>query len=179
MAFRGLFIGIDRYMSPDINELSCARRDAVALEALFSDTLREVAARCSDMVPVAARVAEILYPTLDLNRVGWLVLRLIYGVPAAVTDLAREAGADLLRGEYGALVQAGLGEPSSIGGADDATLLRAVGGDSGKLSLVRVGRTARRSSCRDGRGVDTCSSSIRSVTGPSAPRPRCEGTTLG
>jgi hypothetical protein len=39
MAFFGIFIGVDRYQSPDINWLSCARRDAVALEALFSDTL--------------------------------------------------------------------------------------------------------------------------------------------
>jgi helicase len=39
LAFLGLFIGIDRYLSPDVNELSCARRDAVALEALFTDTL--------------------------------------------------------------------------------------------------------------------------------------------
>lgn len=39
MAFRGLFIGIDRYQSSEINELSCARRDAVALEALLSDTV--------------------------------------------------------------------------------------------------------------------------------------------
>lgn len=39
MAFRGLFIGVDRYASRDINWLSCAKRDAVALEALFSDTL--------------------------------------------------------------------------------------------------------------------------------------------
>src|SRR5437763_9843532 len=39
MQFRGLFIGIDRYISPQINWLSCARRDAVALEALFADTL--------------------------------------------------------------------------------------------------------------------------------------------
>jgi replicative superfamily II helicase len=38
MAFKGLFIGIDRYASADINWLSCARRDAVALHALFSDT---------------------------------------------------------------------------------------------------------------------------------------------
>jgi helicase len=41
MAFRGLFIGIDRYVSPDVDELTCAGRDAVALEALFSDTLGE------------------------------------------------------------------------------------------------------------------------------------------
>ena len=39
MAFRGLFIGIDRYQSPAIGELSCACRDAMALNALFTDTL--------------------------------------------------------------------------------------------------------------------------------------------
>src|SRR5260370_36198364 len=39
MAFRGLFIGVDRYASRQINWLSCAKRDAVALDALFSDTL--------------------------------------------------------------------------------------------------------------------------------------------
>ena len=39
MSFHGLFIGIDRYASPAINWLSCAKRDAIALEALFQDTL--------------------------------------------------------------------------------------------------------------------------------------------
>ncbi|MEA2691115.1 MAG: ATP-dependent helicase, partial [Acidobacteriota bacterium] len=39
MRFHGLFIGIDRYASTEIAELTCARRDAVALEALFADTL--------------------------------------------------------------------------------------------------------------------------------------------
>ncbi len=39
MAFKGLFIGIDRYDSPEINWLSCATRDAKALHALFTDTL--------------------------------------------------------------------------------------------------------------------------------------------
>ena len=39
MAFRGLFIGIDRYRSLAIGDLSCARRDATALDALFADTL--------------------------------------------------------------------------------------------------------------------------------------------
>jgi helicase len=39
MAFHGLFIGVDRYASRHINWLSCAKRDAVALEALFADTL--------------------------------------------------------------------------------------------------------------------------------------------
>ena len=38
MAFKELFIDIDQYASDDINELSCARRDAIALHALFMDT---------------------------------------------------------------------------------------------------------------------------------------------
>ena len=38
MSFKGLFIGIDRYSSAEINCLSCARRDATALRALFMDT---------------------------------------------------------------------------------------------------------------------------------------------
>jgi hypothetical protein len=36
MAFKGLFIGIDRYVSAEINWLSCATRDATALHALFN-----------------------------------------------------------------------------------------------------------------------------------------------
>jgi helicase len=39
MAFKGLFTGIDRYASPGIDWLSCSGRDAMALHALFSDTL--------------------------------------------------------------------------------------------------------------------------------------------
>jgi hypothetical protein len=39
MAFYGLFIGINRHASNKINELSFARRDAVALHALFTDML--------------------------------------------------------------------------------------------------------------------------------------------
>jgi len=46
--FKGLFIGVDRYASPSINWLSCARRDAVALHALFSDTLGGAAALLVD-----------------------------------------------------------------------------------------------------------------------------------
>lgn len=38
MALHGLFIGIDRFASPRINWLSCARRDALALHTLFTDT---------------------------------------------------------------------------------------------------------------------------------------------
>jgi hypothetical protein len=102
-------------------------------------TARGVAARPSDLLPVAARVAEILHPALDLGyRVGRLVVRLTYGVPGAVADIAREAGADLLRGDYCALANAGLGEPSAIAASDEATLLAAVAGDRNKVTIVRT-----------------------------------------
>lgn len=39
MAFRGVFIGVDRYASDQINWLGSAVRDAVGLHALFTDTL--------------------------------------------------------------------------------------------------------------------------------------------
>jgi helicase len=39
MPFRGLFVGVDRYHSPAINWLTCAKRDAVALHAIFADNL--------------------------------------------------------------------------------------------------------------------------------------------
>ena len=38
MAYLGLFVGVDRYASPDISWLSSAARDATALYALFGDT---------------------------------------------------------------------------------------------------------------------------------------------
>ncbi len=101
--------------------------------------VRSVATRASDLLPVAARVAEILHPTLDLgHRVGRLVVRLTYGVPGAVADIAREAGADLLRGDYCALAKAGLGEPSAIAASDDRTLLAAVAGDRNKVTIMRA-----------------------------------------
>ena len=42
---RCAFIGVDKYQDPDIRELGGARRDALALWALFSDTLPDVQAR--------------------------------------------------------------------------------------------------------------------------------------
>lgn len=48
MKFRALFVGIDRYASTQINELSCARRDAVALHALFTDNLGKGAELLTD-----------------------------------------------------------------------------------------------------------------------------------
>lgn len=56
MAFRGLFIGIDRYVSSGIDELTCARRDATALEALFADTLGKSTVLLTDADATRARI---------------------------------------------------------------------------------------------------------------------------
>src|SRR6516165_6436481 len=58
MAFKGLFIGIDRYASAEINWLSCARRDATALHALFTDTLGGDTALLTDGQATAAAIGE-------------------------------------------------------------------------------------------------------------------------
>src|SRR5207244_13365678 len=63
--FHGLFVGIDRCASPDINWLSCARRDATALHALFSDTFGDGAVLLTD---AAATTAAIQAEFDQLNR---------------------------------------------------------------------------------------------------------------
>jgi helicase len=58
MAFKGLFIGIDRYNSPEINWLSCANRDAKALHALFTDTLGGETMLLTDEQATVAAIRE-------------------------------------------------------------------------------------------------------------------------
>lgn len=65
MIFRGLFIGIDRFASPRIDWLGCARRDAVALHALFSDTLGGESVLLTDE---AATRAAIEYECKKLSQ---------------------------------------------------------------------------------------------------------------
>jgi helicase len=100
--------------------------------------IRAAAARTSDMLPVTAKVAELLHPELDLgDRIGRLVVRLTYGIAAAAVDLARIAGADLTRGDYCRLAAADLVEPDAIRMADDARLLACLDEDPIKVILVR------------------------------------------
>ena len=109
--------------------------------------IRGVAARTCVLLPAAARVAEILHPSLDLSeRIGRLVVRLTYGVSGAVVDLAREIGAELLRGDYYRLERANLVEPQAIESASDEVILRCIDGSGDKLKRVREGaeRAAQR-----------------------------------
>jgi helicase len=99
--------------------------------------IRSVASRTCDLLAVAAQTAEILQPTLDLaDRVGRLAIRLTYGVPSSAADLAREAGAALLRGDYCRLAEADLCEPDSIEAAAETKLLACVDGDRRKLAII-------------------------------------------
>ena len=100
--------------------------------------IRAVAARTCDLLPTAARIAEFLHPDLDLgDRIGRLAIRLTLGVPAAITDLARYAGADLLRGDYRRLAAAGLCEPAAIAAAPEKSLLECIDNDVRKLVVLR------------------------------------------
>jgi replicative superfamily II helicase len=61
MALRGLFVGIDRYAHPQANWLHCARRDATALHALFTDTLGPGAELLTDQQATRAAIeAQLL-----------------------------------------------------------------------------------------------------------------------
>jgi uncharacterized caspase-like protein len=58
VTFKGLFIGVDRYASAEINWLSCASRDATALHALFTDTLGGETTLLTDGQATAMAIAE-------------------------------------------------------------------------------------------------------------------------
>ena len=58
MPFKGLFIGIDRYASPGIDWLSCARRDAAALHGLFTDSMGGETVLLTDEQATRAAVQE-------------------------------------------------------------------------------------------------------------------------
>lgn len=59
MAFKGLFIGIDRYASAEINWLACASRDATALHGLFTDTLGGETMLLTDSQATVAAIREL------------------------------------------------------------------------------------------------------------------------
>jgi helicase len=121
--------------------------------------IRGVAGRTCDLVPVAARVAEILNPTLDLgDRVARLTVRLTYGVPSAAADIAREGGAQLLRGDYCRLAAAGLSEPDGIEKATDKQLLDCLDGDKRKLGILR--EASKRVSQRRAQLIETISPAL-------------------
>lgn len=100
--------------------------------------IRGISARTCDVIGTAARIAEILHPGLDLSdRIDRLRIRLNLGIPGQATDLGREAGQELARGNYLALVRAGLTSSERIMTASDAAILACVDDSSERLAVVR------------------------------------------
>ena len=80
-----------------------------------------------------------MHPELQLGeRVERLNLRLTLGITGVAVDLARYAGGDLTRGDYRRLTAAGLSDCDNILNAEDDALLSCVGGDEGRLAVLRT-----------------------------------------
>jgi ATP-dependent DNA helicase len=107
--------------------------------------IRSVASRTCDVLPMVARVAELLHAGLDVStQTSRLVVRLEYGVTAEAVDLARVAGRELGRGDYRRLTAAGLTRPETIEAASDELIFEHIDGDREKLRVVRrFAETAR------------------------------------
>ena len=100
--------------------------------------VRAVSSRTCDLLPTAARVAEILNPGFDLSgRLSKLLIRLELGIPADSVELATGAGRTLTRGDYLALLDGGLSTVSQIEESSDELILSHVGGSRPKLRAIR------------------------------------------
>ncbi|GBE93656.1 DEAD/DEAH box helicase [Nostoc cycadae] len=74
MRFKGLFIGIDRHDSSKISWLSCAKRDATALHALFCDTLGGEAELLIDQQATYQAILECLAALATCNEEDLVVI---------------------------------------------------------------------------------------------------------
>ena len=69
MAVKAIFVGINRYLDPAIPELGGARRDAMALWALFTDTIEGLAARrLVDEEATHSEVSDAILGTLEVAQ---------------------------------------------------------------------------------------------------------------
>lgn len=75
MATKAIFIGVNKHLDPSIPELSGAARDAIALWALFTDTLQDLSAhRLIDEQATYAASSEVLRSTLASAAEGDVVI---------------------------------------------------------------------------------------------------------
>ncbi len=100
--------------------------------------VRGASSRTHDVIPVVARLAEIFYPTLDLElRMKRLLARLEVGAPSAMGSLAELLGARLTRSDYRALLLAGVTEVQTLSDLDDESLGEVLQADAFKIHEVR------------------------------------------
>jgi helicase len=91
--------------------------------------LNGVVNRMLDILPTVIRVAEVLHDADLSERESQLMLRLQFGLPAALVPIATALGSDLNRGQYLGLHGAGLTTAAAIKHAEPEQLLSIVAGD--------------------------------------------------
>lgn len=103
---RGLVIGINRYASPYVDWLSCARRDATARRALFADTFGEEATLLTGAEAtrgaIEAQFARLVATASPLDRMagdGRLILTASSATEPALRHRRNALSSSVLRGE--------------------------------------------------------------------------------
>jgi helicase len=100
--------------------------------------IRSVTARTCDLLPIVARIAEILHPELNLSkRCKLLLVRLEVGVPSTIAELASATASRLTRGDYLNLLKANCATADAIEKASDDVLLKALQNSELKVAEVR------------------------------------------
>ena len=100
--------------------------------------IRGVSSRACDVLPVVAKIAELVCPGLDLeNRMGRLIARLELGLPASMVELGKVVGKTFTRGDYLALLKAGITTVEQFESAKESVLLGCLGNDSQKLESAK------------------------------------------
>jgi hypothetical protein len=102
--------------------------------------VRAAADRTRDLLPIVARVTELVVPGLQASfgeRVDRLLVQLELGVPRTAVPIAAKLGAQLARGDHLSLHAAGLRDEGAIRAKTDEEL-EAVLGDAKKVRIVRA-----------------------------------------
>jgi helicase len=104
----------------------------------FSGPMRSAASRTRDLIPVAARIAEIFNPGLELGeRIEKLHIRLELGIPSSLCVIAKYLGNSFSRGDYHGLMKIGLREWKDVENLEQENLLNVLSGNEDKLNLLR------------------------------------------
>jgi helicase len=111
-------------------------------ERSASGPIRQVAARTRDVIGVVANIANYYGKTLaDDAAVDDLLLQLELGVPRELLPLASELGSQLTRGDYLALLDAGIVGWELVDAADNETLANLLGPAKSDLLKRRAAAT--------------------------------------
>lgn len=108
--------------------------------------IRSVVSRTCDILPIAVRVAEILFPGSDLGqRVSRLLVRLELGVPGKILEIATRLGKRLTRGDYLRLLSRNIYIMEDIENTEEKILLGCLENNKDKLGYIYNALTSYKS----------------------------------